>query len=137
MDGSGRFSFSRFGSRPEVYMRPPFGNSLVQLSSFVVLAQCTLSLGIVVKAWSHLSLFAIAWIGFSMIWAILLFRTVLRTRRSLEMLFATGRLDPIDTKSPLGELLGVIGHFSKMVVLCSFWSISGLLMAIGLILSWR
>jgi hypothetical protein len=131
---AGSFGITRVRSGLEHYLHPPLRSRHVWFGFFVVIVLLAMAFAIVVKNWSRLSVFAIGWIAFSMIWVILLFRSVLRSHQSLQMMLAMRRIDRMDNESPLGEVLGMTGDFSNMALLSSFWSVLALLMAIGTIL---
>jgi hypothetical protein len=116
-------------------MRSPFRDRRF-LSAFVILAVLfAFSVVIVIRAWSHISIFSIAWIAFAMFWASSLFRLALRGHGSLRMLLGRAQVEATGNESLLGNALAVISEVSNGALFVSFFAIFSLLMAIVLIVS--
>ena len=133
----GSFGVTRLGTGPEFYLHPPFRNRNFLFSLIALLALCVFSGMIVLKGWSHLSVFTITWITISMCWASMLFRLMLNTHGRLKMLLAAAQVNAVDKESPLGDVLGVITDVSARALFFSYWSLLASLIAIAYILSGR
>jgi len=135
MGSTGLVAETRFKTASAFYLRAPFRDRRF-LSAFVILAALfAFSVSIVIRAWSHISIYSIAWIAFAMFWAARLFRLVLHSHGSLRMLLGRGQVDAAGSESLLGNALGVIAEVSNGALFFSFFAIFCLLMAIVLMLS--
>jgi hypothetical protein len=135
MDNTGLVAETRFKTVSEFYLRSPFRDRRF-LSAFVILAVLiAFSVFIVIRAWSHISVFSIAWIAFAMFWAFRLFRLALRGHGSLGMLLGRAQVEATGNASILENALEVISEVSNGALFLSFFAVFSLLMAIVLILS--
>lgn len=137
MDGESSTGVTKSSSSTERSQYSTFRSPQVRLSLLVLMLLYAISFGVVIRAWSYVSVYVVAWVAFALVWASLLFRAVLRSHQSLQILLAVRSVDATDNDSPLADVLRILRDFSTTAVLSSFWSILALLMAIGLILSRR
>lgn len=137
MRSMGSFALTTSGKGFDFYLQPPFHTRrfLWIFAAWILL--CAYPVFILVKTWPHLSASTIGWIAFGMLWAILLIRGLLQSHGSLKALLASQQVDPRDEESPLGAVLDIVERLSYQVLLLSFFSVGGLLMAIDVILSRR
>jgi hypothetical protein len=131
------FGITKFTTGFAIYLRSPF-RSREFLSSLVAMTVlCAFSALILAKAWSHISIYIVGWIVFSMFWEIQLLRNMLRLHGSLQMLLATQQVDPQDEKSPMGAALDIVSAASNQSTLFNLFSTFALLMALAYVLSGR
>jgi hypothetical protein len=128
-------SLARSRTGPDFYLRPPLHDRRFLSSCIILTVLIVFSISIVIKAWTHISVYSIAWITFGMFWAVRLFRLMLHSHASLRMLLAVSQADSEVTKPPLGDVLGLFAEVSNGALFLSFFAILGLLMAIALVLS--
>jgi len=131
----GSFNVTRFKADPEFYMRPLFRNRDLLWTFIGLIALCGSAIGIVVRGWSHLSVYAIAMIALAMFWAFSLFRMMLRSHEALHRLLTNEQIEPPVKGSPMAVVLGIIADVSNGAVVLSFLLFGTLLIAIIKILS--
>jgi hypothetical protein len=137
MGSPGLVAESRFKIASDFYLHSPFRDRRFLSALVNLVGLLAFSVLIVIKAWSHISIYSIAWITFSMFWAVRLFRLVLHSHGSLRMLLAHAQVDATGNESRLGNALTVIAEVSSGALFFSFFAIFCLLMAMVLILSGR
>jgi hypothetical protein len=124
---------------PEVgldsYRCAPLKSRQIQFGLVVLILLYAFSLGIVIRAMPHVSVYVIAWIAISMVSVGVLFRSLLRRYQAHQRLLFLRSIDTTDTVSPASQAIAINDVFTSMVVLCCFWSIFPLLMALTLLLS--
>lgn len=121
----------------ERFLRPPIRSRELLSSLVAMILLCAFSVLLVAKAWSHISVWVVWWIAFSMFWEVQLFRTILRVHGSLQMLLATYQVDPKDEKSPLGAVLDIVSDVSNQLAVFNLFSTFALLMGMAYILPGR
>jgi hypothetical protein len=73
----------------------------------VSLGLCCFGLFICIKRWEQLSVAALSWMGFSLLWMILMFRQAQIANGKLRMILALAQVEPMDKKQPLDKVLNV------------------------------
>jgi hypothetical protein len=133
----GSFGDAKFPRGFEFFLHPPFRNSGFLSNLVLMIVLGIFSILIVAKAWSHISIYVVGWIAFSMFWEVQLLRTMLRLHGSLQMLLATQHVDANDEKSPMGAVLEIVLDVSSRSMVCNLFSTFALLMAMAYISSGR
>jgi hypothetical protein len=94
------FAVTKFTRGFDLWLRPPFRSREFLGNLVAMIALGGFSVLIVVKAWSHISVYVVSWTAFSLFWEVQLFRAMLRLDGSLKMLLGIPQVDPKDDESP-------------------------------------
>jgi len=119
-------------------LTPTLSRSRGFIAHFIsVMSLLVFSVAIVVKAWTHISVYTIYWMAFAMFWATLLLFRISRSHGSLRISFAVASANTTDKELPVAKVFHAFEEVSNIALAFSSLALFGMLMAIAWVLFGR